>query len=124
MTRRKGVGSITAVATGRAAHAGNLHHQGVNAIWALARFIDAAQKLTDYAKGTTVNVGQVVGGDARNTVPDSARAELDPSVYVTRRSRATLGAAHGRSRDVGSERPGGRARASWWNLAPSTRVVA
>jgi glutamate carboxypeptidase len=77
VTRRKGTGSVTATAQGRAAHAGNLHHEGVSAIWALARFIDRAQGLTDYDAGTTVNVGRVEGGEARNTVPDSARAELD-----------------------------------------------
>jgi glutamate carboxypeptidase len=77
VTRRKGTGSVTALARGRAAHAGNLHHEGVSAIWALARFVDRAQGLTDYDKGTTVNVGKIEGGDARNTVPDAARAELD-----------------------------------------------
>jgi glutamate carboxypeptidase len=77
VTRRKGTGSVTAVATGRAAHAGNLHHQGVNAIWALARFVDRAQSFTDYERGNTVNVGKIDGGSARNTVPDAARADLD-----------------------------------------------
>jgi glutamate carboxypeptidase len=77
VTRRKGTGSLVAVARGRAAHAGNLHHQGVNAIWALSRFIDRAQELTNYDRGTTVNVGRVAGGSARNTVPDAARAEID-----------------------------------------------
>jgi glutamate carboxypeptidase len=77
VTRRKGTGSIVAVARGRAAHAGNLHHQGVNAIWALSRFVDRAQGLTQYDRGTTVNVGRIAGGSARNTVPDAARAEID-----------------------------------------------
>lgn len=77
VTRRKGTGSIVALAHGRAAHAGNLHHQGINAIWALSRFVDRAQGLTDYDRGTTVNVGRIAGGNARNTVPDAARAEID-----------------------------------------------
>jgi glutamate carboxypeptidase len=77
VTRRKGTGSLTARAHGRAAHSGNLHHEGVNAIWALARFVDRAQSLTDYDKGVTVNVGRFDGGEARNTVPDAARADLD-----------------------------------------------
>jgi glutamate carboxypeptidase len=77
VTRRKGTGSVTAVAKGRAAHAGNQHHEGVSAIRVLSRFIDLAEGLTDYGKGTTVNVGRVEGGEARNTVPDLARAELD-----------------------------------------------
>jgi glutamate carboxypeptidase len=77
VTRRKGTGTFTAVASGRAAHAGNLHHEGVSAIWALARFVDRAEALTDYQRGTTVNVGRIQGGQARNTVPDEARAEVD-----------------------------------------------
>jgi glutamate carboxypeptidase len=77
ITRRKGTGAITAVAHGRAAHAGNHHAQGANAIWALARFIDRAQALTDYAVGATVNVGRVGGGETKNTVPDRAEAQVD-----------------------------------------------
>lgn len=77
VTRRKGTGAMTAIAHGRAAHAGNAHEQGANAIWAMARFIDEAQRLTDYPLGITVNVGSVAGGQSKNTVPDRAEAELD-----------------------------------------------
>lgn len=77
ITRRKGTGSLTAVVHGRAAHAGNAHADGANAIWALARFIDAAQELTDYAAGVTVNVGRIAGGTSKNTVPERAEAQLD-----------------------------------------------
>ena len=77
ITRRKGTGSMNAVATGRAAHAGNNHKEGKNAIWALARFIDRAQSLTDYARGVTVNVGVISGGTSKNTVPERAEAQLD-----------------------------------------------
>jgi glutamate carboxypeptidase len=77
VTRRKGTGAMTAVAHGRAAHAGNAHEQGANAIWAVARFVDAAQRLTDYGRGVTVNVGRVVGGQSKNTVPDRAEAQVD-----------------------------------------------
>src|SRR5919106_859430 len=77
VTRRKGTGSVTAVAHGKAAHAGNAHAEGHNAIWALARFIDRAQQLTDYRRGVTVNVGKVSGGIGKNTVPDSAEAAVD-----------------------------------------------
>src|SRR5215472_5959002 len=48
ITRRKGTGGMTAVAHGKAAHAGNAHKEGANAIWSVARFIDGAQNLTDY----------------------------------------------------------------------------
>jgi glutamate carboxypeptidase len=77
ITARKGTGSVRAVASGRAAHAGNAHREGCNAIWALARFIEGAQLLTDYARGITVNVGKISGGQGRNTVPDHAEALLD-----------------------------------------------
>lgn len=77
ITRRKGTGAMTAIAHGKAAHAGNAHKEGANALWALARFIDRAQALTDYDKGVTINVGKVTGGTSKNTVPDQAEALLD-----------------------------------------------
>lgn len=77
ITRRKGTGALTVTARGKAAHAGNLHHEGKNAIWALAKFIDGAQRLTDYDAGCTVNVGKISGGIGKNTVPDAAEALVD-----------------------------------------------
>lgn len=77
ITQRKGTGGCTVVAEGKAAHAGNLHHEGRNAIWALARFIDRAQGLTDYERGVTVNVGKISGGIGKNTVPERAEALVD-----------------------------------------------
>jgi glutamate carboxypeptidase len=77
ITRRKGTGAMTAIAHGKAAHAGNAHAEGANAIWALARFVDLAQRCTDYARGVTVNVGTISGGTSKNTVPDRAEAKLD-----------------------------------------------
>jgi glutamate carboxypeptidase len=77
ITSRKGTGSAKVTATGRPAHAGNAHQQGVNAIWALARFIDRAQEITDYERGVTVNIGKVSGGQGKNTVPDQAEALID-----------------------------------------------
>ncbi|MFO0762517.1 MAG: M20/M25/M40 family metallo-hydrolase [Byssovorax sp.] len=77
ITARKGTGSVKATAAGRAAHAGNAHREGANAIWAMSRFIDRAQQLTDYARGVTVNVGKVTGGESKNTVPDLCEAWLD-----------------------------------------------
>ncbi len=77
ITRRKGTGMMKVVAHGKAAHAGNAHQEGRNAIWALARFIDRVQQLTDYDRGVTVNVGKISGGTSKNTVPDLAEAQLD-----------------------------------------------
>lgn len=77
ITRRKGTAGVTVTAHGKAAHAGNAHAEGANAIWAIARFTDRAQALTDYPRGVTVNVGKVEGGIGKNTVPDRCRAEVD-----------------------------------------------
>ncbi len=77
ITRRKGTGAMTIIAHGKAAHAGNAHKDGVNAIWALAKLVDRVQALTDYARGVTVNVGRISGGISKNTVPDRAEALVD-----------------------------------------------
>lgn len=77
VTQRKGTGAVTVTAHGKAAHAGNNHADGANALWALAKFTDRAQGLTDYPRGITVNVGKVTGGQGKNTVPDQGVAELD-----------------------------------------------
>ena len=77
ITRRKGVGALTVTARGKAAHAGNHHRDGANAIVALAQFVTAAAKLTDYARGVTVNVGRFTGGTSKNTVPELAECMLD-----------------------------------------------
>jgi glutamate carboxypeptidase len=83
ITRRKGTGNVSVVGQGRAAHAGNAHAEGKNAIWAVARWVDAAQQLTDYDRGVTVNVGTVSGGIGKNTVPEHAEAHADIR-YLTR----------------------------------------
>jgi glutamate carboxypeptidase len=77
ITRRKGVGAMTVTARGKAAHAGNNHKDGINAIWALAKFVEAAQAMTSYQRGVTVNVGTITGGTSKNTVPESATCQLD-----------------------------------------------
>ncbi|HWM86201.1 MAG TPA: M20 family metallopeptidase [Kofleriaceae bacterium] len=77
VTRRKGTGGVKVVARGRAAHAGNQHRDGINAIWGLARLIDRLQRLTDHDRGITVNVGLVSGGEAKNTVPAHAECGID-----------------------------------------------
>ncbi len=77
VTQRKGTGKVTVKITGKAAHAGNNLKDGINALWALARFIDAAQQLTDWDRGVTVNVGLASGGTSANTVPELASCQLD-----------------------------------------------
>jgi len=77
ITARKGTGAIRAIAKGKAAHAGNHHAEGANAIWALCKLVDEAQSFTDYDSGVTVSAGMISGGTSRNTVPDAADALFD-----------------------------------------------
>ncbi len=81
-TWRKGVGDFEIIVRGKAAHAGADHERGRNAIEELAHQIIAIQQLTDYAQGTTVNVGVVSGGSRSNVVPDYARAHVDLRVMT------------------------------------------
>lgn len=77
-TERKGLGQFRVVVEGRAAHAGADHEYGINALEQLARHIQTIHRQTDYAKGTTLNVGVVTcPGCKRNIVPGCARAEVD-----------------------------------------------
>lgn len=76
-TWRKGVGDFEIIARGKATHAGADHENGRNAIEELAHHILAIQQLTDYEKGTTLNVGVIRGGTRSNVVPDEARLHVD-----------------------------------------------
>jgi glutamate carboxypeptidase len=77
VSRRKGAAFIQLEITGRAAHSGSAHAQGVSAIEAMARKIQRLHRLTDYDLGTTVNVGVVEGGQSVNTVAPRATAAID-----------------------------------------------
>lgn len=79
-TARKGVGEFVVTARGRSAHAGVDHSKGINAIEELAHHVLAIQRLTDYGRGLTVNVGTITGGTASNVVPDKAMLEVDVRV--------------------------------------------
>ncbi|MFT3710283.1 MAG: M20/M25/M40 family metallo-hydrolase [Archangium sp.] len=111
VTERKGVGNLTAHASGKAAHAGNAYFDGDNAIWRLSRFVDRAQQLSSKDTGVTVNVGLISGGTAKNTVPAAARAELDlrfPTSAAETALRAALEAAAMTVGDVKLENGPGR----------------
>jgi glutamate carboxypeptidase len=68
---------------GRAAHAGGDHEKGRNAIEEMAHQVLAIQKLTDYSKGTTLNVGVIHGGTVSNVVPEEASIEVDVRILLT-----------------------------------------
>lgn len=108
VTRRKGLGGLTVVAHGKAAHAGNNHADGVNAIWAMARFVDGAQALSDYERGLTVNVGKIGGGIGKNTVPDRAEALVDFRFLTARDGEALLAALHAAAERAAAGVPGAR----------------
>ncbi|HEU4384186.1 MAG TPA: M20 family metallopeptidase [Anaeromyxobacteraceae bacterium] len=91
VTRRKGIASLDVSARGVSAHAGSDHQKGRNAVWALARFVDRAQALTDDQRGITVSVGRIEGGTTRNTVPDRARCEVDLRFLAERDGAEAVG---------------------------------
>jgi glutamate carboxypeptidase len=125
ITRRKGVGAMTVVAHGKAAHAGNNHKDGANAIWALARFVDAAQQLTDYARGCTVNVGQATGGTSKNTVPERAECKLDLRYETVADAEALVAALRTAAAQAAQAVPGVRIEVSGGaNRLPLERTPA
>ncbi len=79
-TWRKGVGEFWVKTKGRAAHAGGDHEKGRNAIEEMAHQILAIQKLTDYSKQTTLNVGVIHGGTVSNVVPEECTVQVDVRV--------------------------------------------
>jgi glutamate carboxypeptidase len=79
-TWRKGTGGFRVKVKGRAAHAGGDHEKGRNAIEEMAHQIIAIQKLTDYSKQTTLNVGVIQGGTVSNVVPEECSIDVDVRV--------------------------------------------
>ena len=77
VTGRKAGVFMRFTVTGKAAHAGANFEQGASAIGEMAHKIIALHALTDLAKGITVNVGVIKGGQTVNTVAPSASGEID-----------------------------------------------
>ena len=77
VNQRKGVGRYAIEFTGVAAHAGVNPEKGSSAVQELAQWILALHAQTNYATGTTLNVGVVNGGTAANVVAEQAKAEVD-----------------------------------------------
>ncbi|MGW5687951.1 M20 family metallopeptidase [Nonomuraea sp. NPDC003754] len=80
-TARKGVSRYEVLVRGRAAHAGLEPERGVNASVELARQVVAVAGLGDPALGTTVTPTRLEAGTTVNTVPGSARFEVDARVW-------------------------------------------
>ncbi len=77
VTQRKGGGTIHALVTGRAAHAGVEPEKGASAVLEMAHLIVAAHRLNGIRPGVTVNAGVVQGGVRSNVVADRVEAEID-----------------------------------------------
>lgn len=92
VTGRKGGVFMRVEVHGKAAHAGGNFETGVSAIGELAHKIVAMHRLTDPARGVTVNVGIVKGGQSVNTVAPYAEGEIDLR-YVDPADRAAAMAA-------------------------------
>jgi len=77
---RKGTGVFTLDVDGVEAHAGNDPERGISAIHSLATAVLALSKAAALEAGTSVNVGTIRGGTARNTVAGHAEALVDVRV--------------------------------------------
>jgi glutamate carboxypeptidase len=87
VTWRKGVGCFELEIQGLASHAGAAHERGVSALEELAHQILRLEAMTDYDRGTSVNVGVVQGGSKVNVRPASAWAEIDLRVTSAKEGR-------------------------------------
>ncbi|MFC4557735.1 M20 family metallopeptidase [Virgibacillus kekensis] len=76
-TERKGSSRYYIDIKGKAAHSGNHHKDGISAIKEAAEQIIYLESLTDYEKGTTINVGAIEGGGPVNVVSDHATIGVD-----------------------------------------------
>ena len=103
ITWRKGVGRFELEIHGLASHAGAAHERGVSAVEELAHQILRLERMTDYKRGTTVNVGVVQAGSKVNVRPASAWAEIDLRVTTAEEGQRMTQAIRGlrpRNRDA------------------------
>ena len=95
VTWRKGVGRFELEIQGQASHSGAAHDQGVSAVEELAHQILCLEAMTDYGRGTTVNVGVVQGGSRVNVRPASAWANIDLRVTTAEEGQRMTKAIRG-----------------------------
>jgi glutamate carboxypeptidase len=81
VTSRKGRQEHRISASGRGAHAGSKHSEGINAVYLISQVLTEVHQLTDYSAELTVNVATVQGGTVLNRVPHEAFAELEMRAY-------------------------------------------
>jgi glutamate carboxypeptidase len=92
VTGRKGGVFMHFEVLGKAAHSGGNFEKGISAIGELAHKIVAMHGVTDLARGVTVNVGTVKGGQSVNTTAPHAEGQIDLR-YVRPQDRASALAA-------------------------------
>ena len=92
VTGRKGGVFMRFEIAGRAAHSGGNFAQGISAIGELAHKIVQIHALTDLARGVTLNVGLVAGGQSVNTTAPHAEGQIDMR-YIDPADRTTTLAA-------------------------------
>jgi glutamate carboxypeptidase len=77
VTGRKGGVFLVFEVHGRAAHSGGAFEKGISAIGEIAHKIVAIHALTDLARGITLNVGLIKGGQSVNTTAPHAEGHID-----------------------------------------------
>ncbi|GAB2924502.1 M20 family metallopeptidase [Streptomyces mayteni] len=77
---RKGVGIFALTTTGVEAHAGLDPTKGASAVHGMADVVQRLVAAADPERGTTVNVGQISGGTARNVIAGEASCLVDVRV--------------------------------------------
>jgi glutamate carboxypeptidase len=95
VTWRKGVGRFEIEIQGQASHSGAAHERGVSAVEELAHQILRLEAMTDYDRGTTINVGVVHGGSRVNVRPATAWANIDLRVSTADEGKRMTDAIHG-----------------------------
>lgn len=99
VSARKGSSSYSIFVKGKSSHVGRDFAAGSHAIYALAEFIQEAEKLNRPDQGTIVNVGFIEGGGPINIVPDLAVCRLnmrssDPEEIIEFKSKLEQIALH------------------------------
>lgn len=87
---RKGIAKFKIQVSGMAAHSGTAPKEGANAIVQLAHIVTRIDKLNNYEKGTSVNVGIINGGKALNIIPDNCEALVEVRYWEERQLNQIL----------------------------------
>lgn len=93
-TGRKGMLQFRVTITGKEAHSGNAHVDGVNALEEMAHEILYTQSLTDYGRGITANVGTAGGGTKINVVAGKAEFYAEVRFCATEQKEQIIRAMH------------------------------